>query len=589
MIERRIRDKYGAELKPYQDVVTDFDPLAKSLTDFFTTEAAAIGAFGQKPGTPADEVQMAAVLQSKFSNVPDDISDLKRQIHRDTDATLPPWGELTSAIGTQVDDWTALFDLLSDPEKLKAAKFPPTLAAYFGDSTAKYKKMDADLKAYKDRITKLAPLKVNDVISNLDKDTILILGNDAAKVVTANQIYTATQSAGGGTSPKIFNGEQQISSALFAMSNPNKIKVVFVTVTPQNLLSGNYSDMQQLLQDNNFDVTEWSPPAPPSPDNPSPPSTPPPAEGKGVVWVVFTPEAPDQQAMMFGGGMPDAKPVLEATRRHMAEGGQVLFMADPAGMLSGAAGFAYDDLVKSFGINVQPKYTVWQLRDQVDPDTQQHISQPIPYVMIDRFEKSQITDPIQSLPTVFGPIRTDAGAGVGFVTVVGIQKPLPTGVDAKVLVNTPSGPDYWGETDSAGTPKYDPGVDMQAPMPIAAIGVKNQGQKDKDGSSLEQRIAVFGAKMLGTNFYIDPVQFTDGTTVYESPKFPGNQELMKNTILWLAGYENMIAVSAKVDPAARIGDVSPLALTFIRLGMVALLPLAVLILGGIIWFARHRW
>lgn len=588
-IEKRVREKYKGELKPYEDAVKDFDPIATKLEDFLKKEAPRIGAFGQQAGTSPEVVQQAAVLQAAFANAPSELKDLTRSIQHETDATLPQWNVLTGLITSNLQDIRSMFDELSDPAKLKASHWPDVLVKYFTENQQAYKQMATDLKNYNDEITKLPQLKVTDVLNGLDQNTVVILGDTAAKVIASTDIYsTAPQSAQGAKPAETFNGEQAISSALLNMAVPDKVKVVFVTAAPEHLLTDTYSDMQDVLQQNNFDVMEWSPPGPPSPDNPTPPSPTPPAEGKGVVWVVFTPDAPPQQFMMAAGA-PDPKPVLEATRKHMAEGGQVLFMADPSSPMSGSSGFPYDELVRSFGIDVQPRYTVYHQIDTTDPDTGEHVNQPTPYIEITRFEKNEITDPIQSLPTVFGPVQTQSGGSAGAATVVGIQKPLPQGVSATVLATTPEGGDYWGESDPLSAPKFDPGSDMASPVPLAAIGVKNKGQKDKDGSSMEQRVAVFGAKMIGANFFLDlNVQFQQGGVRYVAPRFPGNQELMKNTILWLAGYENMIAVSAKVDPAARIGDVSPHELAFIRVGIVALLPLGILLLGGIIWYTRHK-
>ena len=46
-------------------------------------------------------------------------------------------------------------------------------------------------------------------------------------------------------------------------------------------------------------------------------------------------------------------------RKHMADGGQVMFLAEAAGgnpMMMGPASYPYDDLVKDFGVDVQAKY-----------------------------------------------------------------------------------------------------------------------------------------------------------------------------------------------------------------------------------------
>jgi len=158
-------------------------------------------------------------------------------------------------------------------------------------------------------------------------------------------------------------------------------------------------------------------------------------------------------------------------------------------------------------------------------------------------------------------------------------------------LKTPYSKDYWGETNvmPGQEPKFDKDSDMAAPLPMAAVAVKDKGKKAADGKSQEKRIGVIGAKMLGSNFFLElTVTQTVGNVRYRMQRFPGNSELMKNTILWLSGYENMIAVSPKNNIASRIGDVRPTTLRFIQVGTVLLAPLAALVIGGIVWMGRRR-
>ncbi|HEY4329699.1 MAG TPA: hypothetical protein VGN88_08175 [Phycisphaerae bacterium] len=584
-LKKRIREKYKTELEPYEKAVSDFSPLVKEVSEFLKNEAPKIGASGQGEGATPDDIQLAAVFQAKFASAPDEFDSVERAIRRESSETLPSWNTLADDVKEIVNEIEPMFELLNDPEKLKAAKFPPRLADYFTAHQAEYKKIGDKLKDYKARLDKLERLKVDDVLSSLDKDTVVILGDTTAKVLSPVDLYTPGQaSRGSADTTEVFNGEQAISSALFAMTNKEKVKVVFVTASAEHMLSDTYSDMQQLLQQNNFDVQEWNPPGEPQPGSP-PESSTPPAEGKGVVWVVFTPGQPNQQQMMMGMGPPNPAAVIAATKKHMDEGGAVLFMAEASAaspFMPGGGGYPYNDLIKDFGIDVQSKFTVMHLQEGDDPDTGQHMRQLGPFIDIEQFEDHEITTPMQSLPTMFGP---DPQTGQGMATAVTLRTPIPTGVEAKILVKTPFSSDYWGETDpSPDTAKFDKDVDMSAPVPMAAASVRNKGQKDK-----EQRVAVIGAKMLGSNAWQNyVVRRMVGGVIYQLPRFPGNTELMKNTILWLAGYENMIAVSARADQGARIGQVKDGAMFGIRLVVLALFPLAALVAGGLVWAARRR-
>jgi hypothetical protein len=587
-IETQIRDKYKDELKPYSDAVDKVQPLQTKLAKFLEEEGASIGAFAQKPGTPAEEVRMLGSLQNQFAKAPEAFEEMNHDIRRKVEgATLPNYGAIRDDIVQNLGDIDSMFTLLSDPAKVKAAGFPPSMVAYFTENNAKYKAMATELKNYLDDLNKLPALKVQDVLSGIGRNTLVILGEKTAKVILPYDLFSEAPSNPNSNSQGelTFNGEQAISSALYAIANPDKVKVVFVTASPQHLLDSMYAGMKSTLEQNNFEVLEW---APPSGDPQAAPSDPnPPAIGRGVVWIVFTPDPPNMQMMMMA--PPNPGPVIAAAKRHMEEGGQVLFMAEAAMSFMGPPGFPYDELVKDYGIDVQAKYAVMHMISTSD-DSGNTLQRPIPYSEVSRFPDTQITAPMQSLPSLFGPLQSQQGV-MGLSTVVQLKNPMPSGAEGKVFATTDYSADYWGESElmgPLGSSKFDKDADYACPpggIPLAAYAIRNKGQKDK-----EQRVAVIGSKFLGSNFFTtdlsQPVRI--GSNIYSVPRFPGNEELMKNTVLWLAGYENMISVSSKANTASRIGDVKPGLLNFIRIAVVALIPLLAMGLGMAVWGIRRR-
>jgi hypothetical protein len=260
----------------------------------------------------------------------------------------------------------------------------------------------------------------------------------------------------------------------------------------------------------------------------------------------------------------------------------------------GPSTYPYADLIKPFGIEVQSKYTILHERVRTNPDSHQTIRQTIPYVGMEpgealEFAKHEITTPIKDLSMLFGPLQGSQGP-MGQTTVVKVLAPVPSGVEAVELVRTPYNQSYWASTDSSPTAKFDKDKDMPAPVPLMAAAVKDKGKKDAEGNSEEQRIAVLGAKLLGANPFLQSrdVVLTSAGTLKAEDNFPGNAELMKNTVLWLAGYENMIAVSARADASARIGSVSPTQKIMVELVVWLLAPGAALVLLVIVWAVRHR-
>jgi hypothetical protein len=585
-IEKRIRDLYVGELKPYEDTIGEFDKVSQDLEKFLKDQAVSIGAAAQKPGTPQAAVRQAAQLQGDFgTRIPAMIADRRRMVRRATEAALPEWSTLTEGIKSTVDELQTQLEVLSDPAKVKEL-VEPAIAAYFKSAAPRYKAMSDELKAYKDKLGKLPALKVETVLNGLQGNTVLILGPTSAKVVAESEMFKPAPPQPGSQEPEsAFIGEQALSSALLGLLQPEKIKVVFVSASPQQLTTQSYSLAADMLRENNFDVMEWSPPGRPTGPNQPPQEPNPPAEGKGVVWIVFPPAAPNPQMMMMGMMPPDPGPLVEATKRHMAAGGQVMFLAEagaPGPM--GGGGYPFESLLKDFGIEVQSKYTVVQQREGVDPDSGQALRVAVPVIDVKRYQQHEITSPMQSLELRVTPVP-GRSAYIGMPTVVSVR-PVAD-VEGKVLFTTPESSDYWGESDyqiEKPDATYDKTTDYGSPVPLAAAAIRFKGQKDK-----EQRVVVVGSSALPSNQMLEERLMRSGNQLAVGVAYPGNGEFFRNSVLWLSGYENMISVSSKASVAMRIRDISPGTLAGIRWGILfAGAPLAALVVGGLVWFWRRR-
>ena len=109
------------------------------------------------------------------------------------------------------------------------------------------------------------------------------------------------------------------------------------------------------------------------------------------------------------------------------------------------------------------------------------------------------------------------------------------------------------------------------------------------GKQEELRIVVIGSKTLGRNELIQPQLQMRSGALYQVVPYPGNAELFVNSVLWLSGYENMIAVSAKSNAALRIRDIQPAVLTTLRWGVLwGGAPAAALIAGAVVYAIRRR-
>ena len=62
---------------------------------------------------------------------------------------------------------------------------------------------------------------------------------------------------------------------------------------------------------------------------------------------------------------------------------------------------------------------------------------------------------------------------------------------------------------------------------------------------------------------------------------------MRNAVLWLSGYENMIAVSARTNATTRL-VIPQTSLMVIRNFVLPGITLLALVAGGLVWLARRR-
>lgn len=587
-----IRERYADELKPYEETIGEFDKLAGELTKFYKAEGASIGALAQKPGMKEELVQEMAQFQGLFGvRQPEGLAQRQKEVRRTTEADSPDWGKAVTLVKSTVETLEKQLTFFTDPAQMKES-LDPVLAKHFAEQKQQYTALRDKVRAYKEKLDKLPPLKVQEVLDGLAQNPlVVVIGPSSAKVLGRSDMYKFQRNTEPGREgpTESFEGEQAISSSLLSIVRPEKVKVVFVTSSPRMGSTGQHSDIADRLREANFEVLDWSPPARPMGQE-SPESASPPASGKGVVWVVFPPEQPNPQMMMMGMPPPNPKPLVDAVRAHMAAGGQAMFLAEaatgPAGMMGGGT-YPFAEQLKPFGVEVKSNLAVIQAVEQGGKRL------PNPAVEVERYPETQITHPLDSLSTMLAPLSGQSGM-VGVPTVVAVSKPVPAGVSAAVLAQTPNQSDYFGTANLSGEAKFDPGTDYAAPVPLAVAASRQVIVDGKpamvDGKPVEQRVVVVGATYFGSNPFLEQPRYVQlGERIIGVSRFPGNAELFVNSVLWLAGYENMIAVSSKAGVALRIKDMSPAELWGIRWGVLwAGGPLGALVLGALVWFVRRR-
>ncbi len=126
----------------------------------------------------------------------------------------------------------------------------------------------------------------------------------------------------------------------------------------------------------------------------------------------------------------------------------------------------------------------------------------------------------------------------------------------------------WGETNfKEKAPQYNEGIDTKGPVPLALACEWTPA----DDASKKVRVVVFG----NSNFFTN--QFLQG---------PGNIDMALNTFSWAALEENKISIHPK-EEENRVLTLSNKSSNFIKYLTVGVMPLGVLVIGGVIWYRRR--
>ena len=134
-------------------------------------------------------------------------------------------------------------------------------------------------------------------------------------------------------------------------------------------------------------------------------------------------------------------------------------------------------------------------------------------------------------------------------------------------------PDGWQERRpiADAEPEFDADEDVPGPLAMGALLVRRQPGEDEDDRSLETRLAVVGDSDFAANRH-----FSNG----------GNGDLFLTLVNRLAYGTEIVSVDRKVLPVRRL-VLSPEEARFFNLSSAGLLPLLVLIAGGLVWWRRR--
>jgi hypothetical protein len=576
--------KYGSQIKSYKDYLDEWRKQYEQIRTLIAQEADRIRPFaGSEASTGDEETPVSAFVRTISEELPQRLQDAKDAVDRELAKRHPDFKAATTTARSRMELVSQLAGSIIDqtPAAQKSKSLPEAFKKYLADATPRYqqiKKMADDMMAKAD---KLGELKVNQLEDALNvENPILVLGDNEWRIIPFRQVWVddpdVKQWANGAKVAPRFAGEQQVTTAIYSLENPKKIKVVFVRPGGQPLTSpgfppfvagGPLSAIADRLRDYNFEVLEkdlsgtWAMQAQmqrmPSPPEPSD------EEIKDGIWVVLDVNMGEQPNM-------PSPPIGAKVAEHLAHGGSALILADPRGDNLASA-------LKDWGVELHPDaiavHETIKLNDSAASSDPMEEAKARPYIFDCRdYGNHPIANAVKNLDSVLvgsTVIRTHDAKGATVTPLLPLSANLP-------------GLKTWGETDidslEKGTVEYNEGKDMAPPIYAGAAVEKTGGG----------RVVVIGSVSFMSNRLIripDPNLLRRGILVN---RFPGNLEFSTNSFFWLAHLDTMIAISPTAMDVSRIGDMSGGMLKLWHIGVLLILLPGCVIAAGLMVYANRR-
>jgi hypothetical protein len=583
-----VANAYGGEVKKYREFLdgygADYDKI-KTISQAEADRVAKLPVGEVK----SDELAMtlATVLETVRS-FPAALDDQKQGIDRELKQKSPDYRKAVDQISDAMQILSG--NLAAIEQKLKTldtSQMPSAIKAYFAEAPPRFEELKKLADGLATRAQGLGELKLDTVRQSLQDDSILVMGAHDLRVIGFDKVWSidprlakAAASETGTNQPArpSFAGEQQVTTAIFALTQNGKQKVVFVRpgggpLTEPGLLGlsdaggGPFSDIAERLRSYNFDVQEKDlsgtyameaqmrgMPVAPEPSD---------AELKDAIWVVLGYTVQPRE------GMPAPPSIAAKLAEHLKEGGSALVL--PANDER-----TIDAPLAQWGINVaSDAIAVHEAPPESDVAAKTMIDRirRVPYIFdIRDFGDHPIVRPLRSLPSLLLPILP-----------VTAGKPTVDGVSVTPIIPVPTAPQAllsWGKRNPGKLdtqPKFEPAVDIPGPFFAGAAAERIGGG----------RLVVLAAF---TGFMNEVLEIPDEDLQQRGQivaAFPANAELFCNSVFWLAHQDSMLAISPAAMEVSRVADMSDR--TQLLWSIVALggLPAAVVALGLGVYFVRR--
>lgn len=610
--ELREKPAYRDEWQPHKAAIEKAAPLAGRVLQAVDE---ALRRFEELQATneALRQSQNAGQIRAALQNLQRQADGLSKQLPEFLESDLPLYGEAAKAISQFANVTAETFDAVQNwAESSQRTMATPSveLQQWLQELPAKLTPLIGDAKALAQETGSLKPVKLEEIYRDLTaRNPILVQTEKEVHVVPFSEVWPIkTEDLGKNPSDddlRNFAGEAAVSSAILRLTQKEKTAVVFTRFGGSSPFSFDemavqmaqmqgrmpppppFAQLNQDLKRANFETADW---------DVKTTKTAPVVEGAvRTIYVVFPPEPPEQRNRMrppTEGAMPpeDAKLVTDA----IEASGLGVFLAGwqiPAAGMPGQSALAEYPyslyLEQTWGVLPRVNHLVIAFTPNMEkkgrwvPKNQNPVLLTSPEDI--KLLEHEITRPILSLPVglrLTCPIEVASG------------DKATAGIKHQTLVEVPDTDDTWAVEDpnslsqemqpevGGTTPKEN---SIRPPFAQYVIAARKEGDKDKKvmvvASSDWLRDSVAHAAQL----------MLMGGALVQAEVNPGNTDLFLNSLHWLAGNADRIAVGPRSGDVPRLSELNDGAeLNWSRAFLVGIWPGLALAAGLVVSFFRRR-
>ncbi|MGD8450440.1 MAG: hypothetical protein PVJ57_01360 [Phycisphaerae bacterium] len=597
---------YRDEAAPHREALARFEPLKQRVTELAGGEYQQARELAAAAPAVAQERTFELVLNSLQSivEVADSVTEELKMLEG---GEIPHYGEALGQVRTyltQVQQALRGVSTWMTSDGVRIGGLTPELREFFEQSMTRYSDVLAEIDQLLADTQELKEVKLEDLHQELarwrDGATVLVESEHEARVIPFNDIWQAPLDRNIRPGPegetREFAAEAAISSAILQLTQHDRTAVVFTYYGGPSPIQPDYSQMNPAMQQvprapyqelverlekANFLTGEWNVEAVKEP--------PVVGDAARTVYVVFRPSPPPRPNPM----RPSPETGMTAEDRQLVEkaveaSGMAVFLVGwrlPQSPLPGATEmYEYGSYLKEqWGVDVRSEYVALAFM----PNPQK----PGWWVPAGQKPWLLTTDRVLRLTDhpISASLRTTRAAFWMTAPLAAVpKKERPEGLEVDTVVEVRKTEDAWAIVDlqrlfeeefrrNEGTRQMD--GDLGTPFPVAMAATNADGKK----------VVVFGSSQFAEDGLANATGLMAvGKSVVLGQVYPANSDLFINTLHWLTGEADRIAVGPRRASVPRLTGLDETGALFVRWFLVGIWPASILVIGVCVWLIRRR-